>query len=123
MRSKLQKVADTFADRRTAGFARQEMRDAASLEARRESVGLCGLSASFGSLERDERQSRHDFTCAQRLRFSSGKSGKKSEAPKWRHPERSLAKSKDPLKELNVMLRDSSTSLGMTAKVRKRRNS
>ncbi len=47
MRSKLQKVADTFADRRAAGFTRQEMRHAASLKARRQSVGLCGLSASF----------------------------------------------------------------------------
>jgi hypothetical protein len=55
----LQKVADTFTDRRAAGFACQEMRDAASLKMRRESVGLCGFSASFRSLERDERQSRH----------------------------------------------------------------
>ncbi len=47
MRSKLQKVADTFADRRAAGFARQDIRNAASLKTRRESVGLCGLSASF----------------------------------------------------------------------------
>jgi hypothetical protein len=35
------------------------------MEARSESLGLCGFSASFRSLERDERQSRHDFTCAQ----------------------------------------------------------
>mgnify|MGYP003693917707 CR=1 FL=1 len=47
MRSKLQKVADTFADRRAAGFARQDIRDAASLKTRRQPVGLCGLSASF----------------------------------------------------------------------------
>src|SRR6266550_6243234 len=47
MRSKLQKVADTFADRRAAGFARQNVRNVALLKMRRESVGLRGLSASF----------------------------------------------------------------------------
>ena len=40
MRSKLQKLADAFADRRAAGFARQEIRNIASLKTRRESVGL-----------------------------------------------------------------------------------
>jgi hypothetical protein len=59
MRSKLQKVPDTFADRCAAGFTRYEMWDAASLKVRREPFGLCGLSAPFGSLERDEWQSRH----------------------------------------------------------------
>src|SRR4029077_18649361 len=47
MRSKLQKVANTFADRRAPRFPREDIRDAASLKARRKSVGLCGLSASF----------------------------------------------------------------------------
>src|SRR5512132_1618426 len=47
MRSKLQKIADTFADRRAARFARRDVRYAASLNARRQSVGLCGFSASF----------------------------------------------------------------------------
>src|ERR1043166_2745680 len=47
VRRKLQKVADTFADRRAAGFARQDIRNVASLEARRESVRLCRLSASL----------------------------------------------------------------------------
>src|SRR4029077_15678833 len=47
MRSKLQKVANTFADRRAARFARQGIGNVASLKMRRESVGLCGLSASF----------------------------------------------------------------------------
>src|SRR6266581_4742621 len=47
MRSKLQKLADTFADRRAAGFAGQDIRNVASLKMHRESVGLCGLSASF----------------------------------------------------------------------------
>src|SRR5262249_4834951 len=59
VRSKLQKLADAFADRRAAGFAGQDVSDVASLKTRCESVGLGGLSASFGSLERDERQSRH----------------------------------------------------------------
>src|SRR6266404_5147105 len=47
MRSKLQKVSDTFADRRAAGFTRQQMRHAGSLKACRQSLGLCGLSASL----------------------------------------------------------------------------
>src|SRR4030095_1718689 len=47
MRSKLQKVADTFADRRAAGFARQNVTNVASLKTRREPVCLCGLSAFF----------------------------------------------------------------------------
>ena len=47
MRRKLQKVADTFADRRAAGFARQEIRNIAFLKMRRKSVGLSRLSASF----------------------------------------------------------------------------
>src|SRR6266511_1177847 len=45
--SKLQKVADTFADRRAPGFPREDIRDAATLKARRQSFGLCGLSATF----------------------------------------------------------------------------
>jgi hypothetical protein len=39
----------------------------------------------------------------------------KTRAPYDRHPEQSAAESKDPADELNVMLRDSWTSLGMTA--------
>ena len=63
--SKLQKLADAFADRRPARFTGQQTRNTGPMEARSESLGLCGFSASFRSLERDERQSRHDFTCAQ----------------------------------------------------------
>src|SRR6476659_10109893 len=59
MRSKLQKVANTFANRCAAGFPREDMRDAASLKTRHQPLGLCGLSASFRSFKRDERQSRH----------------------------------------------------------------
>jgi hypothetical protein len=73
MRSKLQKLSDTFADRRAAGFPRKDMRNTASLKVRRQSVGLRGFSASFGSFERDERQSRHGFTWSQPLCFSSSK--------------------------------------------------
>jgi hypothetical protein len=49
------------------------MRNTASLKVRRQSVGLRGFSASFGSFERDERQSRHGFTWSQPLCFSSSK--------------------------------------------------
>ena len=47
MWSELQKVADTFADRRAAGFAGQKIRNIESLKMRGESVSLGGLSASF----------------------------------------------------------------------------
>jgi hypothetical protein len=47
VRCKLQKIADRFAYRRAAGFARQDTRNATALEMRRKSVGLGGLSASF----------------------------------------------------------------------------
>ena len=59
MRSKLQKLADTFSDWRATGFARQNTRNVALFKARGESFSLCGLSASLRSLERDERQPRH----------------------------------------------------------------
>jgi hypothetical protein len=65
VRRKLQKLADAFADRRAAGFMGQHAWNTGLMEARSESLGLCGFSASFRSLERDEGQSRHDFTCAQ----------------------------------------------------------
>jgi predicted RNA-binding protein with PUA-like domain len=43
--------------------------------------------------------------------FQAPNPGKRTEAPKCGHPERSAAKSKDPVKVLNVMLRDLIRSL------------
>src|SRR6266513_262890 len=74
VRRKLQKLAETFSDRSAARLARQGARNTAKLKDRSEPFGLCGFSASFRPLECDERQPRHDVTCAQSSPFSSSKS-------------------------------------------------
>src|ERR1044071_1677444 len=65
MWSKLEQFTDRFSDRCAAGFACKDVRDIASLKVGGQFVGLCRLPASFRSLERDERQPRHDFTWVQ----------------------------------------------------------
>src|SRR5262249_9054945 len=80
VRGKLQKLAYRLADRGAARFASQDVRNTASLKARREPFSLRGFSASSRSFERDERHPRHDVTCAHSFRFSSSKSVRISEA-------------------------------------------
>src|SRR5205085_5148470 len=69
-----QQLANRFADRSAARFARDQKRNAGDIKTVREKLHLRRFSAALGALERDEWQTDHDLTSSQRSRFSSSKS-------------------------------------------------
>lgn len=68
MRRKLQKVANGFADWRAAGFTRDQMWHAGTLQSRGQSLHLRRLSATLGSLKRDEWHPAHHADCETKQR-------------------------------------------------------
>src|SRR5205807_7052325 len=74
LRRKLQKLANRFADRRTARFTGNQKRNPSRLETLGQHLHLGRFSAPFGTFECDKGQTYHDLTSAQRSPFSSSKS-------------------------------------------------
>src|SRR5947208_16912032 len=63
MGRKLKQCANCFTDRCPTWLARNKKRNLQFLQPRREPLYLCGFSAPFRSLKRDEWQPRHDVDC------------------------------------------------------------